>query len=207
MGRARELFLATLVWFGIATVLITEVLSAFSAITPANIAIAWSGCLVFPLVYAVGRLRVGKFSWETPRDWFVLALILAMLPICAIVGFTAVLSPPNSADAMAYHIPRVIYWAQQHSVRFFPTSYLNQIMLQPVAEYVMLQLYELSGTDRLFNLVQFIGFLGSVVGVSSIAKEFGLTPRGQMFAALFCATLPGAILQASGAKNDCLLAL
>ena len=91
-------------------------------------------------------------------------------------------------------------------VDFFPTSYLNQISFPPLTEYLMLHTYIIAGDDRFVNLVVWAAFAASIVGVSSVASALGVTSKGQQLAAFFCATLPGAILQASGAKNDLLLA-
>ena len=202
---AREALLKALVAAGAATVIITESLSAGALLDRMHVAACWSAVLAIGLAV---RLRRGEAKRQPAgislRD---VVYLIAIAGIASIIGCTALLSPPNSADAMAYHLPRVIYWFQARSVAFFPTSYLNQIMLQPVAEYGMLHTYLLSGGDRFVNLIQLTGFLGSIAAVSSIAGALSLDRRSGICAALFCATLPNGILQASGAKNDWLLAL
>jgi hypothetical protein len=199
----RDFLLRALVLFGAVVALLTEILSPFQLLRRAPLTAAWLavGLSAAALVY----FRRPKFARVSVRP-VETAITGVIAVIAGIVGLIAILSPPNSADAMAYHMPRVIYWAQSGSVAFFPTSYFNQISLQPLAEYLMLHTYVLSGGDHFINLVAFAAFLGSTVGVSAVAGALGLGSKGQAFAALVCATLPNGILQASGAKNDWLLA-
>jgi hypothetical protein len=204
----RDFLLRVLVAFGAVIALLTEALSPFHWLRRTPLAIAWmtiavAACgLIYMRRAMLHKIRLPELTLRPLET----AIALAIAAIAAIAGLTAILSPPNSADAMAYHLPRVVYWAQSGSVAFFPTPYLNQVMLQPLAEYIMLHTYVLSGGDHFVNLVAWAAFLGCIVGVSAVAAAFGLGPRGQAFAALFCATLPNAILQASGAKNDMPLA-
>lgn len=204
----RDRLLRALVVFAGVLFGITEWLSLFAALRRGPLLVSWLAVIGLAFAGALGRSTGIRFQIRLPsRDPIVLVCASGIGAILALTGVTAAVSAPNTTDAMAYHLPRVVYWAEQASVRFFPTPYLNQIMLQPFAEYVMLHSYLLSGGDRLVNLVQWFASLFSILGVSSVARMLGAGPRAQAIAALFAATLPTGVLAASGAKNDYCLAL
>jgi hypothetical protein len=199
-----DLAIRAAVLVGAAAVLLTETLSLGGWIHRGPLAVAWVAMLAGAAVWVWRHPpALPRWSWRP----FESTVVAAVGVIVGIVAVTAWWSPPNSADAMAYHLPRVVYWAQAGSVRFFPTPYFNQISLQPIDEYLMLHTYVLSGGDRWVNLLTVGTYVLAIVGVSLAAREMGLGTRGQALAALFCATLPNGILQASGAKNEWLLAL
>ncbi|NEP52405.1 MAG: hypothetical protein F6K65_27835 [Moorea sp. SIO3C2] len=97
---------------------------------------------------------------------------------------------------------RVLHWMQHHSVAHYPTHIPRQLYQNPWAEFTIMHFQFLSGSDRLANLVQCFSMIGSVIGVSLIAKQLGASIRGQVFAAVVAATIPMGILQGSSTQND-----
>jgi len=201
--------------WGCVLVLITEGLSIGGHLTRASVATAWSVAIVGELTACLGSRRrvapekiIGCREADSGRElspaWRT-ALVASVAVILSLIGVTALLSPPNTFDAMAYHLPRVVQWIQHHGVTFYPVEYLQQLLQPPGAEYLVLNLHVLAQGDRFDNLPQFAGFAGSVAGVSLIARFLGAGRSGQVLAAVLAATIPQGVLAASGAKNDAVL--
>lgn len=210
----RRCFLFSAVFSAIWLVLATEFLSLFHAITLLGISLAWAGFAFAAFCGAFwGRrsFRLKEISDPSPDSpsllnrWDRLAIGLTLI-LAGIVGLTALVSAPNSWDAMEYHLPRVIQWAGNRSVQFYPTIDRQQLCMPPFSEYAMLHAYVLGGSDRFVNLIQWLGYLGSILAISLIVDELGGSRRTQIFAGILAATIPTALLGASGAKNDNVLA-
>ena len=208
----RASFLNSAVVCGALVVLVSEGLGVIHALTPTALAVAWSatdlllaggaGCSL--IGFRIARRPVLAFR-SLNLDWTDFLLLAGVSVIAVLVGLTALLSPPNTSDVMAYHLPRVVHWLQQGSLALYPTRELRQLAMPPGAELCILQFHALAGGDSLDNLPQWWSFVGSAIGVSLVASELGAGARGQVVASVVCATIPEGILTASSAKNDYVL--
>jgi len=210
----RDASLRAATSWGVLVVAITEALSVPGWLTRLGLGVAWlsvDAAIVFYVARlapaTVGRDGTGTKSRDcSDRVGFVnLALLVGTGLLVVLVGAVAILSPPNSWDAMQYHLPRVVHWIENRTVAFYPTHELKQLHMVPGAEFVLLHVHALWGGDRLDNLVQWSAFLGCIIGVTAIARSLGAGRRGQVLAAVICTTIPEGILGASGAKNDYVL--
>ena len=199
---------------GVIVAVTTELLSAFRAFRFDIVSGIW---LAMIIASASASLYLYKIKPKTERRTAsILPFIrenicsldaierICLISVGAILGITlitALFSPPNNLDSMSYHMPRVMHWIQNASVAHYPTNNLRQISFPPGAEYIVAHLVLLAGNDYFANIVQWMSFLGCILGTSLIAAS--LTNRkGQIMTALFCATIPMAILQSGTTQTD-----
>lgn len=198
--------LAAAVLWAALLVAITELLSATGALRPGPLAAAWAlACLVVLVAWAGVGATGGRDwwpAWGSGESRWPQPISLTLAPVLGGTLVTAVVAAPNSWDAMTYHLPRVQHWIQNGSVAHYPTHNLHQLFMGPLASWAMLHLELLFGSDRLVNLVSWSSLAGSVIAAVVIARELGAGRRGRWWSALFGATVPMAVLQASSALND-----
>jgi hypothetical protein len=203
LGRREAFLLAAVIWGGLLTA-ITEILSLFKLLTFGWILASWSVlAFIFCLIYFLQRKKKEVRATGIPRTQFFLAALLGVAAFIVIVtGLIAVIAPPNNWDSMLYHMSRVAHWAQNRSVAYFPTHNLGYLSHNPFAEFSILHFQILTGGDLLANLVQWLSFVGCLIGVSLIAMRLGAKERGQVFSVILCATVPIGILQAPSTQNN-----
>lgn len=205
----RSLLRASLIMGGLIT-LSNVLLSIFKGLTTLNIALFWG--LVFILFLYRGFVLVKKGRSLPLRlriehlgllDGFLLAMILIVVIVTLIIALVA---PVQTYDSLTYHMSRVAHWVQNQSVSIYPTGIERQAEMGPFAEYAVLHLYILQHGDRFVNLVDWFAFVGCISASASIASRLGSGRLGRLIAALFTATIPMAIAQASSTMTDIVVA-
>ena len=198
------LLLATIVvGVGIATT--TEAMSLVGGLTATWVTAAWLTALV--------ALGVTWGRWGRPSPpvrrlrglvdvWIGFGVIIAaLLLVLALAG------APNNWDSMTYHMTRVVHWVAAGDVGYYPTHIERQLFSQTWAEFAILHLQLLTGSDHLANLVQWAAMVVTVVATTTIAVNLGVRRAGQIAAAVVVLTLPVGLTQAPTTQNDYVAAM
>jgi hypothetical protein len=204
--------LALIVW-GVLVTFITEITSVFRLLTFGSLLLIWllidiTLICIYSRLYRKNKKKFINLDFNVTYKWsFCSTLQLgSLITIVVIIGLTALIAPPNTWDSMTYHMSRVVHWIQNQSVAHYPTSITRQLYLPPWAEYAIAHLQILSNSDRFANLVQWFSLVGSIIGVSLIAKQLYGNLRSQIVSAVVCVTIPIGILQGSSTQNDYVVA-
>lgn len=162
-------------------------------------AVVLSGWSFFSTLPKNNPLKFVSLKNVSPLE---IALLFAITFIVITLGLVAIVSPPNNWDSLTTHMSRVAHWMQNHTLFYYPTSMIRQLNYPPGSAFFILHFQILSFGDRYANLIQWFCMLGSVLGISLIAKQLGASKLGQIFSSVIVATIPMGILQASSTQND-----
>ncbi|HKS98997.1 MAG TPA: hypothetical protein VJT31_05640, partial [Rugosimonospora sp.] len=189
--------------------LASEGLGALHLLTRTALVLLWS-VLVLLAAALLGYRRRAWLRAVVPTrglGWPERAVLAGVAVLVLAELVVALVSPPNNADSLSYHLARIEHWAQDRSVDFYPTAVHRQIGFSPGAEYLLLQLRLLAGPEGFSNLLQWAAALGCAVVVSRIAAQLGAGRLGQLLAAAVVATAPLVTMEATSTQTDLVAAL
>jgi len=114
----------------------------------------------------------------------------------------ALVTPTNNVDAMQYHVPRALHWAQNQSLQHYPVARVQQNVRPYWAEATIMHFRVLWGNDRPVNLVQWFNMIASVLAAVGIVVVFGGKRWTRWLTAAFVLSIPIGVLQAPTSLND-----
>ncbi len=141
----------------------------------------------------------------SPPPLLLLAVIVALAVsyvVALIIG-----TPPNGWDPLNYHLPRAAFWAESGHIGYIADAYDQRLNFNPPnGEIGLAFILSVTRQERLAALVQFFAALACAAGVFALARRIDRPRREAAFGALLFLTLPIVLLQASGVKNDLVVA-
>ncbi len=205
-------FISLFVFVWADLVLTAEVLSLLRLIAPWPMAAGHAVLtgLAFLAWRAVGRpapprltlppLKAWAASFRSVPDlWAFAFVVVAAYALLAVVN---ILVPPNNFDGLVYHLSRVAYWLQHHSLAPWPTPSLSQTAFPFNAEIGSLWSMAFLRRDILAGFGQWFSALAAAVSIFSLARGSGASRPQAIFASCLFLTLPMIVLQSTTVQND-----
>lgn len=186
-----------------------EFLSLFQQIRFSTISILWIATFLAAVLIFIVMFRKEKAALSDIKNLFILPqttftpVFVFLFVICCTVLFLSLRTTPYNWDSMTYHLTRLAHWTQNGSVAHYVCHDISQISTPPLAEFVTLHIYILSGQKDCFvNLLQTFSYIASVLLVYRISRMTGCNRLFSSLAALVFATTPIAFAEALTTQVD-----
>ena len=209
--RSSFLTALTAVFFFIATT--TELLSIFNLINRWGISITWFILDIFLLLWyfrlnkreKVSLKQIFQIWYNSSIVYFKQLGFLTILILSSLLTITlavGLIATPNNIDSLSYHLSRLGYWIQNENIEHYASNIERAISFTPLSEYVHLHTFLLSGSERFFQIVQWLSFVGILGFVSILVETFSSSKPALRFALCFAATIPIVLLESMTTQND-----
>ncbi len=237
--RLQWMFAALVV--GLLVILIAEITGAFESFDGITVALAWIGVDAAIVWLIAVKFRTDLVQLASAGADKAASLLNnsshraeAVVPdrvarwlygtgvgFALFLGVISLQAPAFVWDCKTYHVPRVLAWVQDKSLRPFPTSDIRRVAYAPGAEIASATLYLLDGSDRPINLPSWFSVVTSAILAGFLTevllKLFGErtarqwppeTPtRAGALAFILVLTIPEGLIQAISTENDFVAAM
>lgn len=187
--------------------IVTEICSFLHIIDRTIIVGSWICLILLLLILLVvnGKKNVEIIKVEKDRDNRPIRLFLGL--ICVGMLILSAVSITSNWDSMTYHMPRVMHWIQNKSTDFYATSEVRQITSPPLAEYMIMHVMLLSGSDKFVCMVHGMSYVLSAGLIYFISIKMKVEKRYAYLAVFLFLMMPPAIAEAVTTQNDLFSAL
>ena len=200
-----------MVFLALTIYLITELLSLFNMVNRLSLTLFW--CLVLFIIYIQMSRKYGSIASfcgmiRGKAEAVIDSIRTNPLFASAVaIGFASVLiavfTVPYNHDSMTYHLARVAFWEQNHSVGHYATSVIRQVSSPVFAEILCLHIYVISGhMMNLCNLVQSSAFIITACTIYRMLTDLRVNSRIAVISVLLFMTMPIAFAESVSTQND-----
>lgn len=215
-----ETLARSLLLWQLALLIITNLLSIFHRLNGTGLFLCW---LVLSAILLILIFRhvpsKAKYSFETeetpgtyiksgirrlwssfsPAEKFMASLMLFLF---VLLFGAALFTVPYNFDSMTYHLGRIAHWIDNQSVNHFITNIDRQNYSPVLAEYNLLHMYLLTGSDSFLNILQYAAMLITSLYICKCARMLGTDRSFSIFGAFLFVTMPLTISQSVTTQND-----
>lgn len=144
-----------------------------------------------------------SFQYKNP---LIMVLGVVGLGLLGYVFFFGLRFPVRGYDALAYHLPQVIFWWKSGAISLLPGSYPDAWVwgnVYPInAELLALWSVIFLKSDKIISLVQIFFVFAGATGIYSLARKMQIGVRNSIIAGLIFITTPIVIVQAGTSYVD-----